>query len=284
MPTPPARAEAGEGRRAAGRGGGAEGGVDPSIAAAAVGFARRLGLPAPPWIVGHRGAAGEAPENTLESFARAVEQGASMIELDVQLTADGHAVVVHDWTLRRLAGSRLRVETATLDRLRSRNVGRYLRPDGPPAILPTLAEVLAALPPALPLNLELKRTLASRAALVEATLARVGGRGGVLVSGFDWEMLRLCRERSAGLALAPLTEEDDVEALLAVADELGAVSLHCHHRIADRDLVRRAAAAGRPVLAYTVNRAELARRLLGRGVAGVFTDFPGQLRRELAAS
>ena len=69
-----------------------------------------LGLEAPPWIVGHRGAAGEAPENTLPSFLLAAQQGADMIELDVQLAADGELVVVHDWDLERLAGVPLVVE------------------------------------------------------------------------------------------------------------------------------------------------------------------------------
>lgn len=64
-----------------------------------------MNLPPSPWIIGHRGASGESPENTLESFQLAVTQGACMIEMDLQLTADGHIVVVHDWTLERLAKS-----------------------------------------------------------------------------------------------------------------------------------------------------------------------------------
>jgi glycerophosphoryl diester phosphodiesterase len=67
-------------------------------------------LPAPPWIIGHRGAAGERIENTLASFRLAIEQGADWLELDVQFAADGELVVVHDWDLRRLAGSALLIE------------------------------------------------------------------------------------------------------------------------------------------------------------------------------
>jgi glycerophosphoryl diester phosphodiesterase len=87
-----------------------------------------LNLPPSPWIIGHRGASGESPENTLESFQLAVTQGACMIEMDLQLTADGHIVVVHDWTLERLAKSQLEGETSTLIELSNQNVALHFRP------------------------------------------------------------------------------------------------------------------------------------------------------------
>ena len=59
-----------------------------------------LDLPAPPWIVGHRGVRGSAPENTVEAMLQAVSQGADMVELDLQLTSDGRWVVFHDATRR----------------------------------------------------------------------------------------------------------------------------------------------------------------------------------------
>src|SRR5919197_335566 len=115
-----------------------------------------LNLPPPPWIIGHRGASGESPENTLESFQLAVTQGACLIEMDLQLTADGHIVVVHDWTLERLAKSQLKVETSTLIELSDQNIALHFRPSAPKQSMPTLSEVLRVIPERIPLNLELK--------------------------------------------------------------------------------------------------------------------------------
>ena len=236
-----------------------------------------LGLEAPPWIVGHRGAAGEAPENTLPSFLLAAQQGADMIELDVQLAADGELVVVHDWDLERLAGVPLVVEETAAAALRPHAVGAVA---GAPCWIPELAEVLTALPPGLPLNLELKRRRADRARLVDAVLRAVAGRERVLVSSFDWELLRQLRRRVRELPLAPIAEREPAR-LLAAGRELDAATLHCHRRLATRGLAGAARRAGQPLLAYTVNQPKGARRLFGVGVAGVFTDHPGALRRGL---
>jgi glycerophosphoryl diester phosphodiesterase len=228
--------------------------------------------------VAHRGAAGEAPENTLASFLLAAEQRADMVELDVQLAADGELVVVHDRDLRRLAGVPLVVEEVAAAALRPHAVGTVA---GAPAWIPSLAEVLLALPPSLPLNLELKRWRADRDRWVDALCWTIAGRDRVLVSSFDWELLRRLRRRSPALALAPLAEREPAK-LLAAGRELGATTLHCHRRLATRGLAGAARRAGRPLLAYTVNPPRSARRLFDVGVAGVFTDHPGALRRALA--
>jgi glycerophosphoryl diester phosphodiesterase len=247
------------------------------VAAAA---AAALGLPPPPWIVGHRGAAGEAPENTLPSLLLAVEQGADMVEVDVQLTADGELVAVHDWDLTRLAGVPLVVEEATVSALRPHPVGKL---GGAPCWIPRLAEILGALPPAMPLDLELKRRRADRERLAEAllaTLAAAGGRHRLLVSSFDWHLLATLRRRAPALALAPIADRHP-ERLLAAGRELGAATLHCHRRLATRALAGTARRARRPLLAYTVNEPRAARRLFAVGVTGIFTDHPGALRRAL---
>jgi glycerophosphoryl diester phosphodiesterase len=204
-----------------------------------------------------------------------------MLELDLQLTVDGVLVVVHDWDLMRLAGVPLVVEESGSAALRALAVG-FLA--GVPCWLPRLDEVLAALPAALPLNLELKRRRASRERLSAALLPAIaasGGRERLLVSSFDWPLLALLRARAADLPLAPLAESDP-KALLAAGRELAAASLHCHRGLATRTLVAAARRDGRPLLAYTVDEPKVARRLFAVGVAGVFTDRPGFLRRGLA--
>lgn len=230
-----------------------------------------FGLPEPPWIVGHRGTAGEAAENTVESLELAIEQRADMVELDLQLTADGSLVAFHDWDLRRLAGVSMVVESSPLDRLRE---------SGLP--LPTLEQVLGALPGEQPLNLELKRRRTDPGALARRLAAAIEGRDRLLISSFDWSLLEAVRELLPERPLAPIARLRSPP-LLAAAERLGAWSVHCHRRLVSARLATAARESGRPLLAFTVNDVAEARRFLELGISGLFTDHPGRLRRELAA-
>ena len=120
--------------------------------------------------MGHRGAAGEAPENTRASLALAIEQGADMVEIDVRLTADGGLVVFHDESLERLAGSTLRIEAADRAELAALRVGSFR---GQALGIPTLADAIAALPAEFPLNIELKCEDVSRTRFAAALLERL---------------------------------------------------------------------------------------------------------------
>lgn len=233
-----------------------------------------LDLPAPPWLVGHRGASEDAPENSLESLSLAVAQGADMAELDLRLTADGHLVSFHDADLERLSGSSKRIEELTLAELSDHRV------DGD--AIPSLADVFDRLPVDYPLNLELKLTHADPDRFVAALMEAVGERGNLLISSFDAGLLTAVRAAAPELPLAPLARRD-LRQLLSTAADLGATSVHCHRRMASPELVAAATSFGWPVLVYTVNDMETAAELLGLGVAGLFTDAPKRLRGELAS-
>ena len=239
-----------------------------------------LDLPSGPWIIGHRGACGESPENTIESFQLAIVQGVCMIEMDLQLTADGHIVVVHDQNLERVAGTKIEVETSTLATLKNYNVAFNFRAHGVPALIPTLLEVLDAIPPSMPLNLELKCFKANPSKYIRTLEAIIAERDKLLISSFNWDLLRECRRQVPNLLIAPLADET-LEGLLGVAEELLAVSVHCNFEIIDNTFVKAANANGRPVLVYTVNDASTAKQLFDKGVSGIFTNLPAQLFREL---
>jgi len=240
-----------------------------------------LALPPAPWIIGHRGVRAEITENTLAGLRAAVAQGADMVEMDVQLAADGVLVVFHDWDLQRLAGRSEVVESLNsgeLDAVRVRDPQAV--EDGARHPVPRLAEALDALPPELPLNLELKRRRAETGTFLDALERHLDRHHNLLISSFDWELLGALRARRPALALAPVARRD-ARALLVAGERLGAFSLHCRETLAGRRLAGAAAAAGRPLLAYTVNDAARARELLDLGLSGVFTDRPGRLRAEL---
>ena len=232
-----------------------------------------LELAEPPWIVGHRGASADAPENTLDSLRLAVEQGADMVELDLRLTADEHLVVFHDSDLERLTGASGRIEELTLAELAEHRV------EGAP--IPSLEEVFDALPAEFPLNLELKLTYAEPKRLVAAVIEAIEDRANLLISSFQTELLAGVRALAPEVPLAPLAKRD-VQQLLAAARELGAYSVHCHRKIATHALISAAASFGWPVLVYTVDDRETASELLALGASGLFSNRPGALRRELA--
>lgn len=231
-------------------------------------------LPSPPWILAHRGASGEAPENTLESLLLAVEQGADVVELDLWLTRDGQLVAYHDVELRAGLQRKAPVESLTLYRFR-----RALK-KGSGIEAPTLQQILQALPETQPLNFDIKRRSAEPKAIADALAEALGGRPQVLLSSFDWQLLGGLKGHLPGYPVAPIGDRKP-GALLAAAIELESFSVHCHRKLARRDFLLAAAATGKPPLVYTVNRPFLARNLLSRGAAGVFTDYPEKLRRSL---
>ena len=223
------------------------------------------GLPAPPWIVAHRGDSAHHAENSLAAIRSAVAAGAHALEVDLQLAGSGEIVVFHDWDTERLCG-----RAGILERLTAPELGA-LRVGG--EAIPTLGALLDALPAGMPLNLELKRRHAPPEGLVDRLAEAIADRPSIWVSSFDRDLLGRLRERLPDLPLAPLSDRDPAE-LLRVAEELGAVAVHAHRRLAD-ELVADAGSARLPLLVYTVNDPEEALGLLARGVAGVFTDDPG---------
>lgn len=245
---------------------------------------RSVKLPPPPWIVAHRGAL-PLLENTIPALARAVEEGADLLEFDVQATVDDVLVLFHDVDLGRLAGRpEVTVERAPHRELAVVELRHPERPDATGRI-PTLDALLAALPPDMPVNIELKAGRVDRGRLAELALAVTSGRENVLFSSFDAEVLRELRRRRATALLAPLARRW-TPGLERLGEELAAWSLHVAQGSARARASRATgggAGAGPPLLVYTVNEAARARKLLGEGAAGLFTDRPGPLRAELGA-
>lgn len=216
-------------------------------------------------VIGHRGAAGLRPENTLASFAHAVALGVDGIELDVHLTADGHLAVIHDERVDRTTDGTGKVADFTLDALRQLDAGGGER-------IPTLAEVLTAVPLAVAVNVELKGAgTAIPVAHCIGTLDRP-----LLVSSFDHAELARFHALCPGVACAPLFGRWRRDAL-TTARALGAWSVHLADRIASAENVAAVRQAGRECLVYTVNDAGRAKALRRLGVAGVFSDYPDRL-------
>jgi glycerophosphoryl diester phosphodiesterase len=249
-----------------------------------------------PTVIGHRGAAGEAPENTLPSFARALADGAAILESDVHLTRDEVPVLLHDDTLERTTDGAGRVETLTLVELQALDAGYHFSPDGGRTHpfrgrgvrVPTLAQAYAAFPGAR-FNLELKDGGEElvRAAL-DATLAAGDPERTLLTAGDDALMRRL-REQvaSRGAAVALGASAGEVLAFLRSALDRrppppGPMALQVPPEFAGRPLVTRefvehAHAHGVFVHVWTIDEPDAMRALLALGVDGIVTDHPARL-------
>lgn len=212
--------------------------------------------------MGHRGAAGLAPENTLPSFELAVTHGCRAVELDVRWV-HGELLVMHDATLDRTTNGQGRLDQVSLEELRRLDAGGG-------AQIPTLQEVLAVLPGHVGVNIELKG--AATAAPVAAVLG-ARERPNVLVSSFDLARLTDFHRLCPGAPIAPLFARWRPDAW-QIADRLRAWSINLAVKLATKRRIALAHERGLRVLAYTVNDKRTAARLASRGVDGLFTDFP----------
>jgi glycerophosphoryl diester phosphodiesterase len=242
--------------------------------------------PPPPLVFGHRGAAGEAPENTLPSFRLALEAGASVIESDVHCCRDGTPVLIHDPTVERTTDGRGRVAELTLDALRHLDAGRgAFRGQG--IRVPTLAEAFAALPD-VRFNLELKQACPEAVASVLDAVAAAGREALTLLTVEADEGMAELRTQvaSRGSRVALGASRGEVLGFLRAAASgspppsgpmaLQLPSSHEGRDLVSAGLVRLAHAHGVPVHVFTVNAVEEIERLLDLGVDGIVTDFPAR--------
>jgi glycerophosphoryl diester phosphodiesterase len=241
-------------------------------------------------IIGHRGASGLAPENTIASFDLALAQGAEALELDVRLTADGVPVVHHDPTLERTTSGAGPLATRRWGELARLDAGARFSPDGRThpfrdrgIRIPAFREILTRYAET-PLLVELKT--ADAQAAVRDELVRAGAAGRVVLASFLDEALDAFR-RPPFLVGASRRDILDLKLRSLVglpARDRGVRAYAVPDRYKDRipvptpAFLRAAARIGRPVHVWTVNDPERASRLWSLGAAGMITNYPGLIR------
>ena len=241
-----------------------------------------------PLVLGHRGASADAPENTLAAFRLALEQGAEGVELDVWRCASGEVVVHHDADARRTAGSPLRVTSATLAELKRLDVGAWKGDRFRGQTVPTLPEVLQALPGAV-LNVELKSAGVPDlrlAAAVARALRQAGAGDRCLVSSFDPALLAAFRAAAPGVPCGILFADDQrwrVRELVGTR-LLRVRAVHPQWTLVTPERVRRWRARGLEVNTWTVDDPGTVARLCALGVAAVITNRPALARAAVRAA
>jgi glycerophosphoryl diester phosphodiesterase len=246
-------------------------------------------------IVGHRGNAAHAPENTIESFRQGLLAGAECLELDVHLSADGVAVVIHDPTLNRTTNDTGAVADLPLERIRAADAGARFTPNGQTfpyrgrsLRVPTFEEVLREFD-GVPLLIEIKTRRAS--AETRRLIEQYHAESRCVVESFDVRALDPFR----GSRIAIGAASADVKRLLhrvvtrRTVDTLP-YSVMCIPRwlrgirVPIASLVRVTHPSGCLVHVWTINNPAVARRLWKIGVHGIISDDPGLLRRVRDAS
>jgi glycerophosphoryl diester phosphodiesterase len=243
-------------------------------------------------IIAHRGASHDAPENTLAAIHLAWKQNADAVEMDVHASKDGHVVVIHDANTRKTAGVRRKVASQTLAELQALDVGNWKAPKWKGERIPTLADVLATVPPRKRLFVEIKCGPVCLPRFAEDVRASGLQSDQVVPIGFALdtmsELKRICPELTVCWVAEfkrtlrgwkPLAEQ-----LIAQARKAGLDGLDLSGRgPVDRTFADKVHAAGLQLYIWTVDSPERARELFDAGVDGITTNRPGWLRDQLAA-
>jgi glycerophosphoryl diester phosphodiesterase len=230
----------------------------------------------PVLVTAHRGHSRAAPENTLSAVRKAIESGADYAEVDVQPTADGVVVLLHDSDLKRVAGVPRRLEELRYDEVRKLDVGSWFGPAFAGERVPTLGDVIKLCRGRIKLNIELKlygpdRRLARKVARL---VRELDFEPDCLVTSFDYDALLEVKRHNPRLRTG-----------LIVAYALGSVSrldvdaLSVRADFLSEELRRDARRHGREVHVWTVNDAAQMARLIKRGVDNIITDDPDLLIR-----
>jgi glycerophosphoryl diester phosphodiesterase len=246
-------------------------------------------------IIGHRGAAAVAPENTLVSFERALADGADGIEFDVRLARDGVPVVIHDSTLRRTALRPGRIAGLSSTELGEMDAGTWFNLRHPAkaqplytqARIPTLAAVFETLRESYSLlYVELKCGPRDRAALAAAVAELIRAHAvsqRVIVESFDLAAITEIKRLDAGLRTAALFDRrlsrpaPSARKMIEQAISCGAQEIALHHTLATRRTVLEAARRGLETVVWTADNPLWVERAIARGVRAIITNDPERL-------
>lgn len=232
-------------------------------------------------IIAHRGYSGKFPENTMSAFRGAVAAGADMIELDVTLTRDNIAVVVHDETLDRTTTGQGKVADFYWSQIRDLDAGSWLSPEFSGERIPLLEEAvrLVASNKKIELNIEIKPEALGRIGCnsvenrVMDLVFHYQIQDRVVISSFEPEFIMRIRKSDRDIRLSYLIEKKCMD-WEGFCKRYNCCSINPDEKLVDEKLVRSAHDIGLKVIPYTVNDRSRMAELAALGVDGMFTNFP----------
>lgn len=216
--------------------------------------------------IGHRGAKGYEPENTLISFGKAIDLNVDGIELDVHLSLDGEIMVIHDETIDRTTNGKGFVENFTSSQLKKLEI-------------PTLIEVLDFTNRRCFINIELKRNGTAKP-VIELISQYISEKNwnytDFLISSFDWKMLEEVHLLNPKIRIGVLTEES-ISVALAFAKKIKAFSIHPDYALLSKENVALVQEKGLEIYPWTVNSNEDIQKIKSFNVNGIISDFPDRI-------
>ncbi|MFA9186717.1 glycerophosphodiester phosphodiesterase family protein [Flavobacterium sp. FBOR7N2.3] len=222
--------------------------------------------------IGHRGARGYEPENTLVSFQKAMDLQVDGIELDVHLSLDGELMVIHDETIDRTTNGKGEVNTFSKAELQNFKIEDNNK-------IPTLEEVFDLVNRRCFINVELKSFDAAEktVTLIEKYIQDKNWEySDFIVSSFDWNALQDVNFRNPKIPIGVLTETDLDEAL-AFAKIIKAKSIHPDFQLLSKENTAQLQEKGFEVLPWTVNEPADIKKIQSFNVNGIITDFPDRI-------
>jgi len=222
-------------------------------------------------VTAHRGSSAAAPENTMAAIQLALDEGAHWVEIDVQETADGEVVVMHDSDFKKIGGSSLKIWEATMVDLEDLDIGSWFGPEFSAERVATLVEVLEASRGKAGVNIELKSyghgvRLEER---VVEIVEELGMESEVVVMSLKYEAVQKMHELRPDWTVGLLTTVSLTDLTTTDADFLAVNS-----SLATRSFVRSAHKAGKQVHTWTINDPVGMSAMMSRGVDNIITDVP----------
>lgn len=221
--------------------------------------------------IGHRGAKGLEPENTLRSFSKAIDFGVDMIEFDVRLTKDKKVVVIHDDKLDRTTNGRGLVKEKSLKEIKKLYAGKRER-------IPTLEETLDLVAKRVKVNIELKgkKTAESVSKIIDKYLKnKKWPLGYFFVSSFNYQELEDFKKLQPEIKLGIIAEDKKTDFFKA-AKQLRVFSINLSMELINKKLVKNLHDKGFKIFAWTINKKSDIRKMELLKIDGVVSDYPNR--------
>jgi len=256
-------------------------------------------------IIGHRGAAGYAPENTLTSFQKAIDLGADMIEIDVHFTKDGQVVVFHDEDVSRTTDGTGEIHSLTLEEIKQLDAGSWFGEEFAGEQVPTLKEALNMIHGKMECIIDIKSKndedgnnliYDGFAEKIVEIIDEIGGQSWCIIQAYDEEYLEHAYSIDSTIQMKKIMMGEDESHILAFYINAKSftdhrqthefyATLNPHYTTLSQRRIFRFHARNYKVYTYVVNERLDMIKMLNMAVDGIITDYPDrlvQIRKELA--
>ena len=224
--------------------------------------------------IGHRGACGYVPENTIESIEKAIALGVDGVEIDIFKCKSGELVLFHDQTLNNLVGRSERIEELTLEELSECLImNKYS--------IPTLKKVLETVKPPLFINIELKGSgtaLPTSDLLYDFTLKKKWSESSFIVSSFKWQELVKLRQLNTTIPIGILVDRrKTINEAIEFANKINAYAIHPYYKMLNKKNVQKIKNNCFKVFTWTVNNKAEIDKIKKFNVDGIISSYPDRI-------